>query len=73
MTGANVNPQWIEAAAGIIAAYAALFAGIYAVVTRPIVRRMDGVIARLTRIENKLERLDSHAERITRVEAVRWK
>lgn len=65
-----MNPQWIQAGAGLIAAYAALFAGIYAVVTRPIERRMDDIIARLTRIEDKL---DNHSERITRLEAVRWK
>lgn len=61
--------QW-QAAAGIIAAYAALFGGIWAVVTRPIENRLTDVIDRLKRIEDKL---DGHAERITRLEERRFR
>jgi hypothetical protein len=65
-----MNAQWWQAAAGLIAAYAALFAGIWAVVTRPIESRLTDVIDRLKRIE---EKLDGHAERITRLEERRFR
>ena len=56
-------------AASLIAAYAALFGGIYAVVTRPIENRLTDIVGRLKRIE---EKLDGHAERITRMEERRY-
>jgi hypothetical protein len=55
----------LQTAAGLIGAYAALFGGIYAVVTRPLEARLADVIERLKRIE---EKLDNHAERIARLE-----
>ena len=59
------DPQVWQGIAAIIAAYAALFGGIYAVVTRPLHIQLADIIARLGRIETKL---DDHAERITRLE-----
>lgn len=71
-----MNPQWVQAGAGLMAAYAALFAGIYAVVTRPIENRFADMAVTLKRIEDKLDRigakLDNHAERITRPEERRF-
>jgi hypothetical protein len=64
-----MSVQYWQAAAGLIAAYAALFGGIYAVVTRPIENRLTGIAGRLKRIE---EKLDGHAERITRLEERRY-
>ena len=70
-----MNAQSWQAIAGIIAAYAALFGGIWAVVTRPIENRFTDVMVSLKRIEDKLnkieEKLNSHGERITRLEE-RW-
>lgn len=72
-----MNPQWVQAAAAIIAAYAALMGGMYAVITRPIEGRFTLIEAVLKRIEERLTsietKLDNHSERITRLEAVRWK
>jgi F0F1-type ATP synthase membrane subunit b/b' len=70
------NPQFWQAIAAVIAAYAALLGGLYAIVTRPMMARMDGmqdsmqaqiadIIRRLERIETKL---DDHSQRITRLE-----
>jgi hypothetical protein len=59
------NPQTWQAIAAIVAAYAALFGGLYAIVTRPIQSQLTDIIQRLGRIETKL---DDHAERITRLE-----
>ena len=59
------DPQVWQAIAAIIAAYAALFGGIYAVVTRPLQTQLADIIARLGRMETKL---DDHAARITRME-----
>ena len=66
----TVNTQTIQAAAAIVAAYAALFGGLWAVVTRPIDNRLSDVIERLKRIEEKLE---THGERITRLEERRYR
>jgi hypothetical protein len=65
-----MNPQVWQAIAAIIAAYAALFGGIYAVVTRPIQAQLTDILKRLGRIE---EKLDDHTQRITRLEAARWR
>lgn len=66
--------QVVGAIAGLVAAYAALFGGIWAVVTRPIENRMKDVVERLARIENKLDtKLDDHTERITRLEERRFR
>ena len=59
-----------QGAATLIAAYAGLFGGIYAVVTRPIENRLIDVIDRLKRIE---EKLDDHSQRIVRLEERRFK
>lgn len=59
-----MNAQ-LQTAAAIIAAYAALFGGIWAVVTRPIENQLKDAVERLKRIEDKL---DGHGERITRLE-----
>lgn len=66
------NPQMWQAVAAVIGAYAALLAGMYAVVTRPLVARMDDINRRLDAIERRLENIESlllkHEGRITRVE-----
>jgi len=49
-----MTAQFLEAAAGLIAAYAALFGGIWVVVTRPLEHRLVDVVDRLERIEEKL-------------------
>jgi type II secretory pathway component PulM len=67
-----MNIQTWQTIGGVVAAFAALFAGIYAVVTRPLLMsqqsiqaQLTDIIQRLTRIENKL---GDHSERITRLE-----
>lgn len=76
-SGEMNNLQFWQAAAGIIAAYAALFAGIWAVITRPIENRLTDIIDRLKRVEGKLDsiegKLELHGERITRVEERRFR
>ena len=52
----------------VVGAFAALLAGIYAVVTRPIQRHLAAILRRLARIETKLE---DHSTRITRLEEER--
>jgi hypothetical protein len=64
-----VNPQIIQALAAVVAAYAALLGGLYAVVTRPIQAQLGDIIVRLTRIENLLT---DHEKRITTLETSRW-
>ena len=73
------DPQVWQAIAAIIAAYAAVIGGIYAVVTKPLMMtqaamqtqfgsiqtQLTDIITRLGRIETKL---DDHATRITRLE-----
>ena len=59
------DPQIWQAIAAVIGAYAALFAGIYAVVTKPIVSRLESMDRRLERIETLLA---AHDQRITRLE-----
>ena len=55
-----------------IAAYPALLGGPYAVVTRPMMARMDAIQAQIADIIRRLERieskLDDHSQRITRLE-----
>lgn len=72
-----MNPQYWQAAAAIIAAYAALFGGIWAVVTRPIENRFTDVMDSLKRIEGKLDKHEAkfteHGDRITRLEERRFK
>lgn len=71
-----MNPQYWQAVAAVIAAYAALLGGVYAVMTRPLIAhlssiqtsieaRLDEIMRRLERIEKKL---DDHSERITHLE-----
>jgi hypothetical protein len=59
------NPQLWQAIAAVIAAYAALLGGLYAVITRPLQSQLTDIIRRLERIETKL---DDHSQRITRRE-----
>jgi hypothetical protein len=59
------NPQVWQAIAAVIAAYAALLGGLYAIVTRPLQSQLTDIIRRLERIEIKL---DDHSQRITRLE-----
>jgi hypothetical protein len=59
------DPQFWQAIAAAVAAYAALFGGIWAVVTKPIQSQLNDIIARLGRIETKL---DDHTQRIARLE-----
>ena len=66
------NPQIWQAVAAVIAAYAALLGGLYAVVTRPIEGRLHDLSQRLDTIEQRLqkieERLTDFGERIARLE-----
>lgn len=55
----------LQTIAALIGAYAALMGGLYLVITRPIMARLDDIVRRLERIEAKLE---DHAQRITRLE-----
>jgi hypothetical protein len=59
------NPQVWQAIAAVIAAYAALLGGLYAIVTRPLQSQLNDIIRRLERIEAKQ---DDHSQRITRLE-----
>ena len=72
------NPQAWQAAAAVIGAIAALLAGFYAVITRPLLAQLksidsrmaeraqvNDIIRRLERIETKQ---DDHPQRITRLE-----
>jgi hypothetical protein len=47
-----------QAVAGVIAAYAALFGGMYAVVTRPLLGRLTNIAGCLKLIEEKLDGLE---------------
>ena len=73
------NPQIWQAIAAIIVAYAALLGGLYAVVTRPLEGRLNGMQSQLSGFQSQLNditqrlgrieaKLDDHAERITRLE-----
>jgi hypothetical protein len=53
------NPQVWQAVAAVIAAYAALLGGLYAIVTRPIQSQLTDIIRRLERIETKQ---DDHSQ-----------
>jgi hypothetical protein len=59
------NPQVWQAIAAVIAAYAALLGGLYAIVTRPLQSQLTDIIWRLERIEVKQ---DDNSHRITRLE-----
>jgi hypothetical protein len=64
----EMNPQILQTVgslAGLFAAMGAFLGGMYLVVTRPLLKRMDDIVARLARIEDKL---DDHTERIVRLE-----
>lgn len=63
--GFDVNIPLLQAIAAVMGAFAALLGGIYAVVTRPILGRLDDIVKRLERIEVELK---THGERITRME-----
>lgn len=76
-----MTPQGWQSLAAVIAAFAALMGGLYAIVTRPLLKlfssiqeEMRGgfseVNGRLARIEAKL---DDHEKRITTLEAQRWR
>lgn len=69
------NPQIWQAVAAVVAAFAALLGGLYAIVTRPLENHLNGmqnsiqaqlsdITQRLARIEAKL---DDHAQRIVRL------
>ena len=64
-----LNPQTLQALAAVVAAYAALLGGLYAVVTRPLQAQLSDIVRRLERIEAKL---DNHESRITTLEASKW-
>jgi uncharacterized membrane-anchored protein YhcB (DUF1043 family) len=64
--------QMWQTVGGLVAAVAALFGGLYAVITRPLLMsqqtiqsQLNDILQRLGRIEVKL---DDHANRITRLE-----
>jgi hypothetical protein len=62
----------LQAIAAVIAAYAALLGGLYAIVTRPLLLNMEGIGKRMDRMDGKLDRIEAelkaHGERLTRVE-----
>jgi hypothetical protein len=59
----------------VVGAFAALLAGIYAVVTRPIQRQLAAILRRLARIETKLDRIETkladHSRRVVEITAGR--
>ena len=59
------NPLIWQVGAAVVAAYAALLGGLYAVVTRPLEAQISDILERPGRIESKL---DDHSERITPLE-----
>ena len=52
----------------VVGAFAALLAGIYAVITRPIQRQLAAILRRLARIETKPE---DHSRRVAEITAGR--
>jgi len=77
------NPQMWQAVAAVIAAFAALLGGLYAIVTRPLENHLNGMQnsiqgqlhglqSQLNDITQRLARieakLDDHAQRIVRLE-----
>lgn len=72
-----MNAQFWQAVAAVVAAYAALFGGIWAVITRPLESRLTDIIDRLRRIEEKLDKderkFTEHGERIVRLEERRFR
>jgi hypothetical protein len=56
-----MNPQiWqAVAAVAVVAVFAALMGGLYAVVTRPLMGRLDDICRRLDVIENRLQNIES--------------
>ena len=53
------NPQLWQAIAAVIAAYAALLGGLYAIVTRPMMARMDAIQGQIAEIIRRLERIEA--------------
>lgn len=60
-----MNPQIVQSLAALFASMAAFLGGMYLVVTRPLVKRIDDLIPRLDRIEKKLDKVE---ERLTTLE-----
>src|SRR5215472_13453715 len=65
--GRRMMELW-QTIAVVVGAFAALLAGIYAVVTRPIQRQLAAILRRLDRIETKLE---DHSRRVVEITAGR--
>ena len=64
----KIDPAFIQA----VVALAALLAGLYGVVTVPLLRRMDDIVKRIDNIETDLRAIHAElkiqGERLTRVE-----
>lgn len=64
----KIEPAFLQA----LVALAALLAGLYGVVTRPLLKRMDDIVRRIDNIEIDLRaihaELKTQGERLTRVE-----
>lgn len=58
-------PAALQALAAVLASFAALMAGLYAIVTRPLLGRLDRIEAELRDIRTELK---AHGERLARVE-----
>lgn len=80
-----MSPQWLQAGAAIIAAYAALFGGIWAVLTAPLLRLIKAesalikaeIKAEMAAMELRLserfaDKLADHGERIRSLEERRF-
>ena len=60
----------LQSLAALFASLAAFLGGMYLVVTRPILGRLDDIIARLVRLEEKQGNLDKKVEVL---EATKWR
>ena len=60
-----MTPQVVQSLAALFASMAAFLGGMYLVVTRPLIKRIDDLVPRLDRIEGKLDKVE---ERLAAVE-----
>jgi len=58
------NPRTWQAIAGVLAAYAATLAGLYAVVTRPLMGRFDGIQSQINGLQFQLNDIAARLRRI---------
>jgi len=60
----GMNPQTIQSLAALFASMAAFLGGMYLVVTRPLVGRMDDMKAGLNEINTKLTRIEDRLKEV---------